>query len=103
VASSLPVDKDIPTTTSADIVTATNDGMTLIYSDSPLGAIGSVGISEVCERAWRPYAAVGGKVLVAVDTSKSKATPSGGLAIVDVASKAPAISQGRGFHRAEQG
>ena len=42
VATNLPADKDKLSTTSAEIVTASEDGMTLIYSDSPLGGIGFV-------------------------------------------------------------
>ncbi len=98
VATNIPADKDAKSVSSAEIITATEDGMMLIYSDSPLGAIGFVDISD----AKAPKAAgalmmdgeptsvtvVGGKALVAVNTSESKAKPSGRLSIVDIASKA---------------
>jgi DNA-binding beta-propeller fold protein YncE len=97
VASNLPADKDKLSTTSAEIVTATDDGMTLIYSDSPLGAIGFVDISDarspkaggalMMDGEPTSVASAAGKALVAVNTSQSKATPSGHLAVVDVASK----------------
>jgi hypothetical protein len=97
VASNLPADKDKLSTTSAEIITATDDGMTLIYSDSPLGAIGFVDITDA--RAPKSGGALmmdgeptsvtstAGKALVAVNTSESKTKPSGRLAIVDIASK----------------
>jgi hypothetical protein len=97
VATNLPAGKDKLTATSAEIVTASEDGNTLIYSDSPLGAIGFVDISDA--KAPKPLgivtfdgeptsvAAVGGKVLAAVNTGKNKAKPTGMLAVVDIASK----------------
>ncbi|MBO3759818.1 esterase-like activity of phytase family protein [Ciceribacter sp. L1K22] len=97
VASNLPSDKDKLTGTSAEIVTASEDGNTLIYSDSPLGGIGFIDITD----AKAPKAAgalmmggeptsvavAGGKVLVGVNTSESYTNPSGKLAVVDIASK----------------
>ena len=97
VAANLPADKEKSTATSAEIIAATEDGNTLVYSDSPLGAIGFVDISDA--RAPKAGGAVmmdgeptsvailGGKALVAVNTSESYAKPSGRLAIVDIASK----------------
>ncbi|WP_159953259.1 esterase-like activity of phytase family protein [Rhizobium sp. 18065] len=97
VASNLPADKDKLSTTSAEIVTASEDGMTLIYSDSPLGGIGFVDISDakapkaagalMMDGEPTSVAALGNKVLVAVNTSESKVNPSGRLAVVDIASK----------------
>lgn len=97
VAANLPADMDAKTETSAEIVTASDDGMTLVYSDSPLGAIGFVDITD--PRAPRGLGAVkmegeptsvaahGAKVLVAVNTSASKAAPSGRLVTVDLATR----------------
>ncbi|MFC3165301.1 esterase-like activity of phytase family protein [Ciceribacter thiooxidans] len=97
VAANLPADKEKSTATSAEIIAATEDGNTLVYSDSPLGAIGFVDISDA--RAPKAVGAVmmdgeptsvailGGKALVAVNTSESYAKPSGKLAVVDMASK----------------
>ncbi len=97
VASNLPADKDKLSTTSAEIITASEDGMTLIYSDSPLGGIGFIDITDakspkaggavMMDGEPTSVAAVAGKVLVAVNTSESKAKPSGRLAVVDIATK----------------
>ncbi|WP_160004694.1 esterase-like activity of phytase family protein [Rhizobium sp. 18055] len=97
VASNLPADKDKLSTTSAEIIAATDDGMTLIYSDSPLGAIGFVDISDakapkaggalMMDGEPTSVTSASGKALVAVNTSKSKAKPSGSLRTVDIASK----------------
>jgi hypothetical protein len=98
VATNLPADKDKLSTTSAEIVTATEDGNMLVYSDSPLGAIGFVDITD----AKAPKAAgalmmggeptsvavAGTKVLAGVNTSENKANPSGKLVVVDIATKA---------------
>src|SRR6218665_519302 len=46
VTSNLPAGKDGKTATSAEIVPASKDGKVLIYSDSPLGAIGFVDIAD---------------------------------------------------------
>ena len=97
VASNLPTDKEKLTPTSAEIITASEDGNTLIYSDSPLGGIGFVDITD----AKAPKAAgalmmdgeptsvtvAGSKVLVAVNTSESFVKPSGKFVVVDIASK----------------
>ncbi|TDK36991.1 esterase-like activity of phytase family protein [Rhizobium deserti] len=97
VAGNLPAGKDKTTATSAEIVTASEDGNTLIYSDSPLGAIGFVDITDpkapkalgavTFEGEPTSVAAVGSKVLAAVNTGKSKANPTGMLAVVDIASR----------------
>lgn len=97
VVSNLPADKDKLSTTSAEIITASEDGMTLIYSDSPLGGIGFIDITDakspkaggavMMDGEPTSVAAVAGKVLVAVNTSESKAKPSGRLAVVDIATK----------------
>ncbi len=96
VATNLPADKDKLSTTSAEIITASEDGNTLIYSDSPLGAIGFVDITDakapkagsalMMDGEPTSVAVVGAKALVAVNTSENKQKPSGKLAIVDVAS-----------------
>lgn len=97
VAGNLPADKDAKSPTSAEIVTASKDGKVLIYSDSPLGAIGFVDIADA--KAPKPLGALifkgeptsvavaGTKVLAAVNTSESKAKPSGFLATVDLATQ----------------
>ena len=97
---SFPVELNSPDaeTTSSEIITASEDGMTLVYSDSPAGGIGFVDITD----ARAPKAAgflsldgeptsvviVGGKVYAGVNTSESFTNPSGKLVVVDLASKA---------------
>jgi DNA-binding beta-propeller fold protein YncE len=97
VAGNMPTDKDKLTPSSAEIVTASEDGMTLIYSDSPLGAIGLIDITDpkapkalgavTFKGEPTSVAAVGKKVLAAVNTSESYVKPSGMLAVVDIATK----------------
>ena len=85
------------TVTSAEIVDATPDGRTLVYTDSPAGRIGFIDVRR--PGAPRPggalamggeptsVAVVGDRALVAVNTSPSFAAPSGELAIVDIAAR----------------
>jgi len=97
VAGNMPADKDKLTPSSAEIVTASEDGMTLIYSDSPLGAIGFIDITDpkapkalgavTFKGEPTSVAAVGKKVLAAVNTGESKKNPTGMLAVVDIATK----------------
>lgn len=97
VTENLPVGTDAKAATSSEIIKASTDGKTLIYSDSPLGAIGFIDISD----AKAPKAAgivkfegeptsvtvAGDKVLAAINTSKSFTEPSGHLAVIDLATK----------------
>ena len=83
--------------TSAEIMTATADGMELIYSDSPLNAIGLIDITDPA--APKPLGNIpmdgeptttvvlGGTAFVGVNTSESFTQPSGVLRSVDLASK----------------
>ncbi|BDA83226.1 alkaline phosphatase [Aureimonas sp. SA4125] len=97
VAENIPADKDQKSTSSSEIITATPDGMTLIYSDSPLGGIGFVDIADPkapkaggflsLDGEPTSVTVVGTKALVGVNTSQSKTEPSGKLAIVDIATK----------------
>ena len=98
VNTNLPADADQASPTSAEIVTATQDGMTLIYSDSPGKSVGFVDIADPknpkaagmvrLEGEPTSVAVAGQKVLVALNTSKSKVDPSGALLTMDVAGKA---------------
>ncbi|MET3794633.1 esterase-like activity of phytase family protein [Aquamicrobium terrae] len=98
VASNLPEGADPATPTSSEIITATDDGNTLVYSDSPLGAVGFVDISDpkapkaggIVKIDGEPTSVVvvGAKVLAGVNTSKSKQEPSDNLSVIDIASKA---------------
>ncbi|SFZ82824.1 Esterase-like activity of phytase [Devosia enhydra] len=83
--------------TSSEIVTATEDGMMLIYSDSPGGGIGFVDITDpgapvaagylVLEGEPTSVAVIGNKAYVGVNTSDSFTSPSGKLVAVDIASQ----------------
>jgi len=83
--------------TSAEIITATDDGMTLIYSDSPLGAIGMVDITDPAapkalgnvDVGGEPTTTVviGGMAFAGVNTSESFTAPSGKLVSIDIAAK----------------
>jgi hypothetical protein len=46
VARNLPAGADPATPTSAEIVAASGDGMTLVYTDSPNGAVGFIDIAD---------------------------------------------------------
>jgi hypothetical protein len=82
---------------SAEIITASDDGMMLVYSDSPAGGIGFVDIADpkapkaagFLDMAGEPTSVtiIGGKVYVAVNTSESFTEPAGKLVVVDIASK----------------
>lgn len=97
VAQNLPADKDKKSATSAEIIAATEDGMTLIYSDSPLGAIGFVDITDpkapkaggamMMDGEPTSVGIVGGKAIVGVNTSESYTKPSGKLVVVDIAGR----------------
>jgi hypothetical protein len=83
--------------TSSEIITATDDGMMLIYSDSPAGGIGFVDISDAkapkeagfMDMGGEPTSVtiIGAKAYVAVNTSESFTAPSGKLVVVDIAGK----------------
>ncbi|MCJ8147929.1 esterase-like activity of phytase family protein [Shinella sedimenti] len=98
VADNLPDGTEKATPTSAEIIAATEDGNTLVYSDSPNKAIGFVDITDAkapkaggsvrLEGEPTSVTVAGAKVLVAVNTRESFTNPSGVLAQVDLASKA---------------
>jgi hypothetical protein len=83
--------------TSAEIIVATDDGMTLVYSDSPAGGIGFIDITDAkapkalgfvnLDGEPTSVTIIGGKAFVGVNTSESFTNPSGKLAVVDIASK----------------
>ena len=97
VPSNLPTDKEKVTATSAEIITASEDGNMLIYSDSPLGGIGFVDITDarapkaagalMMDGEPTSVAVAGNKVLVGVNTAESFTNPSGRLSVVDIASR----------------
>ena len=80
--------------TSAEIVAASGDGMTLIYTDSPGGAVGMIGIADpaapepmgriALDGEPTSVAVLGTTAFVGVNTSESFTAPSGRLALVDM-------------------
>ena len=83
--------------TSPEIVAASEDGMTLIYSNSLKGEIGFVDITDIKTPTALGGLAMGGEptsvtvlganALVAVNTSSNFVSPSGKLVVVDIASR----------------
>ncbi|MGB3408105.1 MAG: esterase-like activity of phytase family protein [Jannaschia sp.] len=96
VTDNLPEGMDYGTETSPEIVAASGD--TLVYTDSPLGAIGFVDIADptnpqplgamMLEGEPTSVAVAGGFALVGVNTSESYTDPSGFLLEVNVAEQA---------------
>jgi hypothetical protein len=98
--SSFPVELNNPEaeTSSSEIITATDDGMTLIYSDSPAGGIGFVDITDpkapkeggFMDMGGEPTSVtvIGGKAYVAVNTREDFINQTGKLVVVDIATKA---------------
>lgn len=97
---SFPVELNNPEAeaSSSEIITATDDGMTLIYSDSPAGGIGFIDITDpkaprqggFMDMGGEPTSVtvIGGKAYVAVNTRENFVEPSGKLVVVDIATKA---------------
>lgn len=83
--------------TAAEIVAASEDGMTLVYTNSPKGEIGFVDIADVKAPKALGALAMGGEptsvtvlgahAIVAVNTSPSFVAPSGKLVVVDIATR----------------
>jgi hypothetical protein len=98
---SFPVVTNLPKggdkATSAEIITATKDGNTLIYSDAPGGTIGFVDITDAkapkaggslaIEGEPNSVAVAGPKVLVTIDKTEDMTKPAGMLGVVDIATK----------------
>ncbi len=95
VFQNLPEGTDPTTETVAEIVGATPDGMTLLYTDSPGERLGLVDITDHEAPAPLGDVALGGEptsvvglagvALVGVNTSTSYVEPTGHLAVVDIA------------------
>lgn len=97
---SFPVELNNPEAeaSSSEIITATDDGLTLIYSDSPAGGIGFVDITDVkapkaggfLDMGGEPTSVtvIGGKAYVAVNTREDFINQTGKLVVVDIATKA---------------
>ncbi|MCO8146111.1 esterase-like activity of phytase family protein [Rhodovulum tesquicola] len=97
VTANMEAGEDMARESSAEIVSASEDGMTLVYSDSPLGVIGLVDITDPrapramgnIEMGGEPTTAVfiGDRVFAGVNTSESFANPSGKLVTIDPATR----------------
>ena len=91
---------DSDETTAAEIIAATADGLTLVYTNSPAKAIGFIDLQDPTLPAPLGALAMGGEptsvavlgkhALVAVNTSKTRAEPTGKLVVVDIASRTAA-------------
>ncbi|MFQ6754735.1 esterase-like activity of phytase family protein [Cereibacter sphaeroides] len=89
--------EDTSRPTSAEIVSVSEDGLTLIYTDSPLGVVGLIDITDPeapkplsnIAMGGEPTTAViaGARAYVAVNTSESYTAPSGKLVTVDLESR----------------
>lgn len=87
--------EDTTRETSAEIIAATADGMTLVYTDSPLGTLGRIDITDAANP--KPLgnialpgeptsvAIIGTTAYAGVNTSESYTAPSGQLDAIDVA------------------
>ncbi|CUH80083.1 esterase-like activity of phytase family protein [Tropicibacter naphthalenivorans] len=83
---------------SAEIIGASADGMTLVYTDSPLGVIGLIDITDPAAPAPLGHVDVGGEptsvtvigntAFVAVNTSDSYTAPSGKILSIDLSTQA---------------
>lgn len=98
----LPSDTSQDTETSAEIISATEDGNMVVYSDSPLGAIGMIDITDPASPTPLGTIKLGGEptsvsiksgfAFVGVNTSENYVSPSGSLVVVDLKSKTIAQS-----------
>ncbi|MFM2389799.1 MAG: hypothetical protein RLZZ437_1354 [Pseudomonadota bacterium] len=90
--------EDLARETSAEIISASPDGMTLIYTDSPLGVVGLIDITDPAapkplgniDVSGEPTTAqiIGATAFVGVNTSESFTAPSGNVTTVDLATRA---------------
>lgn len=94
----MAADADAARPSSAEIIAASDDGMTLIYTDSPLGVVGLIDITDPAnpqplgniEMGGEPTSVtvIGNTAFVAVNTRESFTNPSGFVAAIDLATKA---------------
>lgn len=90
--------EDLSRQSSAEIITVSEDGMTLVYSDSPLGVVGLIDITDPANPVPKgnialdgeptAVSALGNTVFVAINTSESFTAPSGHLLHIDLATGA---------------
>ena len=90
--------EDTTRETSPEIIAATSDGKTLVYTDSPLGAMGIIDITDpgnpvpigniALDGEPTSVAIIGRKAFVGINTSVSYTQPSGYLLVIDIDTKA---------------
>ncbi|WP_068316824.1 esterase-like activity of phytase family protein [Polycladidibacter hongkongensis] len=100
VYKTLPANADKATETVAEIISATQDGRTLVFTDSPADSIVFVNATNPAKLKPMARVDVGGEptsvtvasnyALAGVNTSKSFVEPSGYVAVIDLDSKAVA-------------
>ncbi len=93
----LPVGKAKSTETSAEIIVASPDGQTLIYTDSPLEGLGFINLSQANKPKGDGFVALDGEptsvavtrksILAGVNTSENYLKPSGFLTALDMSSR----------------
>lgn len=98
VKNNLPENRSLKTLTSAEIITASKDGLTLIYSDSPLGGLGFIDIKDPSQPKGRGFMSLEGEptsvsttqkyAFSGVNTSLNYKQPSGKLSVIDIKSHA---------------
>lgn len=96
VIANMAAGEDTARESSAEIISVSEDGNTLIYTDSPLGGVGLIDITDASapkplgniDLHGEPTTAhiLAGKAFVGVNTSESYTAPAGRLAVIDIAS-----------------
>jgi len=97
VNENIPSDMDQKSETSSEIISATEDGNMLIYSDSPLGGVGMVDISDPSQPRPAGFVSVNGEptsvsvvgeyALIGVNTAQSFTAPDGHLSVLNIEAK----------------
>jgi hypothetical protein len=97
VVNNLPKDADASKETISEIITASEDGNLLVYTDSEREALGMVDVTDPknpkpagfiqLEGEPTSVKVFGDRAFAAVNTSESKEKPSGHLAVIDIKSK----------------
>jgi len=97
ITANLPADADMKAETVAEIISASEDGRLLVYTDSPRKALGFIDIADPAQPKAGGMLVLGGEptsvkvvgkaAYVAVNTSESFTNPSGKLLRVDLASR----------------
>lgn len=102
VNENIPSDMDEKSKSSSEIISVSKDGQLLLYTDSPLGGIGLVDISDPKSPKPAGFLSLNGEptsvsvagefALVGVNTSENFVMPSGNLAVIDIANKSVKMS-----------